>query len=385
MLKYELINSTKDFKSLKTEWNNLLDNSNVDNIFLTWEWQFNWWNAFNSNKTLSIILIRNSENKLVGIAPLYISKRILLRIASFYELRFIGYGNRATSEYLNFICEESKEKELVEYLMQIIFNDLKQWHIFSICDMPDDSYNKTLALNYIDRNRLYNLAKEVKPACPIIKIPSSWDFYVQSRPKRMRSNLRRCRRNLEKEFDVKISEYNDISESNGAFSHFQRLYASRRKQKQESNKYALENYKIFQENVAKSMSDKKWLHLCLLSLNKNVVAAQYSFKYKDKLYLYQMGFDATYAKFDVSQNLISYIIEKESNDGLIECDLLRGEEWYKMRWANSLKNKYHIIISNGLVGNLYIAGLKLKNTLVKIIKLLLPKALKEKIEKRIYE
>ena len=135
MLKYELINSTKDFKSLKTEWNNLLDNSNVDNIFLTWEWQFNWWNAFNSNKTLSIILIRNSENKLVGIAPLYISKRILLRIASFYELRFIGYGNRATSEYLNFICEESKEKELVEYLMQIIFNDLKQWHIFSICDM----------------------------------------------------------------------------------------------------------------------------------------------------------------------------------------------------------------------------------------------------------
>ena len=114
MLKYELINSTEVFKSLKTEWNNLLNNSNVDSIFLTWEWQFNWWNSFKSNKTLSIIIVRdNKDNKLLGIAPLYKAKKQIFKAISISELKFIGDDDNATSEYLDFICLKERDRKSV--------------------------------------------------------------------------------------------------------------------------------------------------------------------------------------------------------------------------------------------------------------------------------
>lgn len=385
MLKLEIIDSLEKFSALRDDWDNLLDNSSADNIFLTWEWQFNWWKAFSGGRKLHIILARNETGKLMGIAPLYIARKNIINLIPYNELGFIGSGNETTSEYLDFICYKGNEEEVLSALLKLSSSGLATTHMLLLSDMPEDSQSKNHILGYINKNRFSYLIKEERPFCPTIKPSSNWETYVQGLPKFMRRNLRSSLRKLEKDFTIELRKFNDISNSNGAFEHFQRLYADRRKQKSEKNKYTSETYKIFQENTMKSLSEKRWLYLCFLSLNNVMAAAQYCFRYKDKLYFYQNGADNNYAKLNVSQNLIGYIIKEAHENGITECDLLRGEEWYKMRWANGLRKKIAITISSGGPrGNLYIYLLKLKCGVTAMLKQLMPLNLRNYIEKKIY-
>lgn len=384
MLKLETINSLEKFSALREEWDSLLDNSSADNIFLTWEWQFNWWQAFQEGKKLNIILAYDEKGKLLGIAPLYAIKKRILNCIPYYELRFIGSGNEATSEYLDFICYKGKEEEALSTLLRLSSNGFVPVHMLLLSDMFEDSQSKNYILGYINKNGFRYLIKEERPFCPTIKPSSNWEAYVQGLPKFMRRNLRSSLRKLEKDFTIELSKFSDIG-NNGAFEHFQRLYADRRKQKSEKNKYASESYRIFQENTMKSLSDKKWLYLCFLSLNDIMVAVQYCFKYKDKLYFYQNGSDNNYAKLNVSQNLMGYIIKEAHENGITECDLLRGEEWYKMRWANDVRKKIKIVMSSGSFrGNLYIYLLKLKYGLINLVKHIMPLGLRNYIEEKLY-
>ncbi|MDP1853770.1 MAG: GNAT family N-acetyltransferase [Candidatus Omnitrophota bacterium] len=385
MFKLEIIDCLEKFSHLREEWDNLLDNSSADNIFLTWEWQFNWWKAFSGGKKLHIILARNETGELMGIAPLYIARKKIINLIPYNELKFIGTGNETTSEYLDFICYKGNEEDVLIALLKLSSNGLATAHILFLSDMLEDSQSKNHILGYINKNGFSYLIKEERPFCPTIKPSSNWEAYVQGLPKFMRRNLRSSVRKLEQSFKVEVAKFDDIRNANGAFEHFQRLYADRRNQKNEKNKYISESYKNFQENTMKSLSEKKWLYLCFLSLNNVMVAAQYCFRYKDKLYFYQNGADNNYAKLNVSQNLIGYIVKEAHENGITECDLLRGEEWYKMRWANGLRKKIRVIISSGSYrGNLYISLLKLKYGLILLLKHIIPAGLRNYIEKKLY-
>ena len=107
----EVIKDIERFRSLKDEWDGLLDNSSADNIFLTWEWLYTWWSVFGKEDDLFILLYRDGSEALQGILPLYIKKKRILNIIFIKELRFIGYGASVSSEYLNFISLPNLENE----------------------------------------------------------------------------------------------------------------------------------------------------------------------------------------------------------------------------------------------------------------------------------
>ncbi|MDL5503965.1 MAG: hypothetical protein QSU88_12215, partial [Candidatus Methanoperedens sp.] len=71
-MKIREINSVYDFKSIRTTWNDLLAKSPDGNIFLTWEWLFEWWEYFNNGKKLKILMIEDRDET-VGIMPLLYS------------------------------------------------------------------------------------------------------------------------------------------------------------------------------------------------------------------------------------------------------------------------------------------------------------------------
>ena len=165
MLKLEIIDCLEKFRALREEWDNLLDNSNADNIFLTWEWQFNWWKAFSSGKKLHIILARDETGKLMGIAPLYIARKKIINLLPYDELRFIGSGNEASSEYLDFICYKGKEEDVLNTLLKLSSNGLAPAHMLFFSDMLEDSQSKNHILDYINKNKFRYLTKEERPFC----------------------------------------------------------------------------------------------------------------------------------------------------------------------------------------------------------------------------
>ena len=72
-LSIEEVNDVEKFRALRETWNKLLRESSDDNIFLTWEWLFMWWQHYGGDKKLRILIIKES-GKIIGIAPFMQSK-----------------------------------------------------------------------------------------------------------------------------------------------------------------------------------------------------------------------------------------------------------------------------------------------------------------------
>lgn len=80
------------FKKLHNEWNELLKKSNSDQLFMSWEWMYSWWNMFaiNNCMDLKLLLAITNANELVGIAPVYNSVSKSKGILKTRRLEFIG-------------------------------------------------------------------------------------------------------------------------------------------------------------------------------------------------------------------------------------------------------------------------------------------------------
>lgn len=44
------ITSIESFKKIKNDWNNLLEKSREPHPFISWEWQYTWWETYAEKK-----------------------------------------------------------------------------------------------------------------------------------------------------------------------------------------------------------------------------------------------------------------------------------------------------------------------------------------------
>lgn len=102
----------------------------------------------------------------------------------------------------------------------------------------------------------------------------------------------------------------------------------------------------FQKEVAKDFLARGWLHLGVLEADGSPVAFQYGFKFNNKLYHYQTGFDPNYEKHSVGLISTGLMIESAFKEKLQEYDFLRGEEDYKYHWSQDVKTIYSALIAN---------------------------------------
>src|SRR4030042_5175051 len=106
MLFIEEIADVVRLKSLANKWNDLLSQSESDNIFLTWEWVFNWWQVYGNRKELRVLVVRDHHEDIVAIAPFYVHVQKFFNSLSVNEVRFLGTGEDVSPDYLDFIIRK---------------------------------------------------------------------------------------------------------------------------------------------------------------------------------------------------------------------------------------------------------------------------------------
>jgi len=64
----ELVESLHDFEALKTEWDDFIQASNIQNLALTHAFLRNWIRRFQP-KQLKIVIVKNQDQQWVAVAP----------------------------------------------------------------------------------------------------------------------------------------------------------------------------------------------------------------------------------------------------------------------------------------------------------------------------
>ena len=342
------------FAAIRHEWNQLLQNSGSNSIFLRWEWVHAWWTVFaDQSKELYVLTAIDSEGQLIGVSPCYIARKKKFRLLPIKEVRFLGNGGSICSEYLDFITESRRRNEIVRDFFNYFLHDKMNWDILNLTDLLEHSSVIGYA-NELGRNNGVHSILGKSSRCPYALLPDSWESYIGNLSKSTRYNIKRKTRKLEHHFDVNLYEWSDIDTIEFAVDKLAELHNRRWEQQNIPHSFSEELFKRFHQEIAREFLKLGLLRLHVLETDGIIVAMLYCFKYEDKIFYYQSGFDPDYSKYSLGTVLFAYAIQSAIAEHVREFDFLRGTYDFKYHWANEERETSRLVIRrDNLTGRVY--------------------------------
>lgn len=325
-------------------WNNLIHQSGSNTIFSTFEWLSTWWKHFGQDKELFILLAKKNE-EIVGIAPLLIEKRKILKYFPIKVISFLGTG---VSDYADFIITKERGKVLtlfLEYLKKI----KSLWDLIDLREIREDSPNLVIIRKELERLNFTSNAFCIGK-CPYIKVNSDWNSYYSSLSSNFRQDIRTQFNHLRKSclaysFSLEEKDIDDILLDSLIDMHLNGIA-----NKNKTSFLEKEIGKNFLKEIVSKFEEQGWIDINLMLINDKIVAYALGFQYGNKYYYWNIGRDNNYSHFSPGKLLLQHMLKEKFSKNLVdEFDLLRGEENYKYRWTKSNRKNYQInILSKSL-------------------------------------
>jgi len=320
-LQVTAVDSTADFAALRDEWEELLQASDADGLFLTWEWLFTWWQEVGSRHRLAIALVRQG-GRLIGLAPWVVRRRLPAR------LEFLGSG-RVGSDYLDVVARRGSEDEVVQALAAHLD---RRGGTAMLTQMPERGLASHLARALV--SGAWRSLGDATHVCPFIDLSGhDWESLLASLGPSHRSNLRRRLRQLEARYSVDFSAIGDAAELDRSFDVLLELHQLRWQRRGGSDALVDAPLVSFHRRFSRLALERGWLRLFVLRLDGRPAAVWYGFRYGDRFLFYQAGFDPAFACRSVGMVSMCLAIRAALQEGAKELDLLHGAEPYKLLWT----------------------------------------------------
>jgi len=335
---YKAFDALEDRRS---EWNDLCAHTASDNPFLTFDYQSIWWQTRGGGEwpqSSQLVLVAGFEkDKLVGIAPLFHANNHLAKPA----LMFVGAVE--VSDFLDFIAHPADLPEFIHGLLDHLTSDPKipNWECLDFHNILEDSPTLSVLKQEADQRRWTHQQILLQPA-PYIPLPTDYDTYLASLDKKQRHEIRRKLRNLAQSPQVDELKIVDDPQALPAETQaFIDLMA------QDPNKRDFLTAPMQQhlQNTAQVTFNAGWLQLAFLTLNGQKAAANMAFNYKNRLWLYNSGWEWEFRDFSPGWVLLAKLIQWAIDNNIEEFDFMRGDEAYKYKFGAVDRHVFRVTLT----------------------------------------
>ncbi len=294
------------------EWDRLAQR--CGNLFATREWIATWWEVFAHRGSLMSFTCRHPDGSLVALLPLYVSSEGPKR-----ELRFLGHRE---ADLLGPVCAPRDRLAVADAMRQALRESRDRFDVFVGDDLPAQAgWGKTLGAR---RVRL--------TSSPVLRGEGrNWETFLAMRSPNFRQQARRRERRLAREHALRYRLAKDPSRLDADLDVLLRLHEAR--WAGVSRSFAGDRATLHRAFAAKALQ-RGWLRLWIAELDGSPAAAWYGFRYANAEWYYQAGRDRRYDRLSIGFVLLAHTIRAALNDGVDEYRLLRGDEPYKLRFAN---------------------------------------------------
>ena len=328
-LKLEKIESWETLSRLRPAWEALLAESPSRTIFLTWEWLKPWWDAYGASRRLLALAATDDHGKLAGLALFYMESRksagVALRV-----LRLLGDGS-TDSDSLDLIVRAGEEDRFVHQVLDWCAQHEEEWDLLEWNTVPKESpiaramEKETAARRWICWQR--------ETAHQIVKLPSSWEEYLSSLSKNMRSSINTKIRRIEKHYQARRRRCETAEELPQFLEHLYAMHTNRWQLREEPGSFLLPERRQFYADMAREFLARGWLDFSLLELDSKPVAAEFGFRFGKSYYFLQSGFDPAYSSDSVGFVLKALVFRAMIQEGMELYDFLGENDPYKSRWG----------------------------------------------------
>lgn len=326
----------RDFESLeelKDSWNELLFSSEQSCIFLTHEWISSWWKCFSGDNSLEILIFKDEEGRLEGIAPFMIKNKILRFIAS-----------QEVSDYCDVVTPKERRREFYQNLLNYLeknYSDVAKIELMNLkASSPALSFLPCVAPEFG-----YSSSYTETEVAPLLELSSSYEDYMKGLSKKNRHEQRRKLKRIESLEGVKITKITDTRELQSSLETFIALHKEGSPAKERF--WKKKGMSDFFQEVASRLALQKWIELNLLFYEDRIMAALLNFSYEDTIYFYNVAFNKDYARYSPGLFLFHHCIKEAISEGKRKADFLRGREKYKYYFGAEDSKIFRLILTPG--------------------------------------
>jgi len=332
------------FENMREEWNSLLEKGVTNEIFLSWEWMYSWWDVFkNEGSQLYLLRGMNSMGETIGIAPFYLQKQTLLGSLKRNIIRFCS-SLETYPDHLDVIATKEYERLFSEAVLSYLIQHNEDWDLIRLEGVHENSVIKNYLTTTPLKIKRLLIASVPDAKCPYLVIDGSFEDYLKSFSPKKRQTLLRKRRIL---INREKAVFRAVQCDEEPEKYIQKLFAlheERARQKGIKTTFSGEDIYKFHNKVVQALLKDGKVVLAFLYKESNPLVSYYCMKHNKKVYYYQAGLSYEGEKRSAGTVLFSLLLENAFGERYKEFDFLRGSEEYKFYWSKNYREDYSITI-----------------------------------------
>jgi CelD/BcsL family acetyltransferase involved in cellulose biosynthesis len=339
-----LTHDTHAIQNLQDEWIALHSRSTARGAALSWQWVNIWWKHFNHTGELWLMQIRDSDQRLIGIAPLIKVQFQPKYGFSWRQIEFIGASHH--HEHLDFIVEPGYEEQVVPLFLQKLSEQRKQWDVLHLSALADTKTLDVLATSGEDW--IPNLKKEM--VAPYTTLPSDTEKWMSSLSRNRRWKLRRNIKQLNEEFPdnwsiVRLCEPQELDEG---LDILVTLHQAKWEALDKPGAFHFGEWTTYYRELMHCFQNEGWLRLYRMDIAGKAATLLYMYHYRGRAYNQIAGLDETMTEVPLGHVLTQHSIEEAIRDGVDEYSFMWGEEPYKYSFGaqNRIQQAFDLVINS---------------------------------------
>ncbi len=304
------------FSALVGPWRELLGKDPAASVFHTPQYLAVWWSEFGSGADLRVIEVLDAET-LRGIVA-------AMRRAD----GVFGFaGDRDSTDYRGPVSTPEDRDAVAGAVLDAVAGD--DWRVFEMEGLAADS-GWPEAFSRAAGERGFSVSQSETDACPRVVIPGSWDAYMASLPGKLRHEINRKARRLERDagpYTVRMATEETLDDDLDAF------FEMHRSSDGPKGRFMHEGMATFFGSFAWMLFSQGWLRLATLEVEGEPWAGVYGFRSGSDWDVWNSAYDHRRRELSPGMVLMGECIRLAAEEGCTIFDFLRGAEPYKYRFG----------------------------------------------------
>jgi CelD/BcsL family acetyltransferase involved in cellulose biosynthesis len=316
-LECQIISDFAQLEELATVWERLWRSDPNAEIFQRFTWVRAWWQSFGSRFKLCVPVVYE-RGQVSFILPL-VERR--------GTLRFLGSPQ---SDYSDMLCCHARPAQLLAIALEALLRSAPEWKECILSNLRPDSHI-VRAWSELPSQLRRHLQLGATHSCLTIPLGERREAVIDSllAGKHMRRRLQK----LQKAGVVSFRHIESEAEAQQQLTHFLRCHRRRCAVFAKTSSFEQPAMRSMMRKLVAQLDLRRELRFGVLELNGRPLAWSFGFQANGKYAFYQQTFDLDAEEYAPGEVLLHYLLSYAKESVEREFDFLRGDEFYKRRFA----------------------------------------------------
>jgi CelD/BcsL family acetyltransferase involved in cellulose biosynthesis len=183
----------------------------------------------------------------------------------------------------------------------------------------------------------YQTERRVISRSPYLSLDQGWDAYWNSVSRKLRSNVRRCRRRLEEQGELTVELWDGERGLQELLDEAFQIEASGWKGERGTAIHSSPDTRAFYEGVARWAAEQGFLRFTSMRLDGRPLAFDFALEVDRRHYGLKLGHDPEFDRLSPGTLLIAEVIERSFARGLESFEFLGDGDPHKFRWTQDYR------------------------------------------------